>query len=524
MSFLTFKFILLSALFPVILISQNINISQGNIFDGEPYIAVNPDNSQHIVIAWMGYKLTQKIAIKVKASFDGGKSWSNESTLKHDNPLFTSADPSIDFGPEGDVYISYIDFSGFDVEPIQGGIYISKSSDGGLNWKNPVLVLEMNSDPGKRPIDRPWINVDRSQGDNKGNIYITSMNAKGVDSPPYHPYISVSTDGGSTFNWKYLDSENWLAGNVIAQPMATNALTSDGIFYAVYPSYVLSQNILPQYILAKSIDGANTFTYNTAFASASTVNDPNIKRGYLISVDPSDSKHLIFLHLTNNSGNIDVGISESFNEGKNWHEFNKINDDNSNAMQDMAWGDFNDKGDYVVTWRDRRKAPNNSYANPYEFWATVKYKDSLSFSKNFRISDTIIAFDDILLKSGNDFMNCSYIEDTLYSVWGDTRNGKLNIWFHKTTIPDKNINLIKKISSESNILVKIYPNPTSSNVVIEAKDIIKITIYDINGDLVKNIKYNFKTDRCKIENLYAGIYILKVETAQGKILKKLVIM
>ena len=57
----------------------NTNISNGLIFDGEPYIAINPTNAQNLVAAWMGFKLSggsYHIAIKTRASFDGGTTWS----------------------------------------------------------------------------------------------------------------------------------------------------------------------------------------------------------------------------------------------------------------------------------------------------------------------------------------------------------------------------------------------------------------------------------------------------------------
>ncbi len=43
---------------------QNQNISLGNVFDGEPYITINPNNSQHMVVAWMGYKFGENVVIK----------------------------------------------------------------------------------------------------------------------------------------------------------------------------------------------------------------------------------------------------------------------------------------------------------------------------------------------------------------------------------------------------------------------------------------------------------------------------
>jgi hypothetical protein len=38
--------------------SQSINISNGELFDGEPFMVVNSTNTSHIVIAWMGVRWT----------------------------------------------------------------------------------------------------------------------------------------------------------------------------------------------------------------------------------------------------------------------------------------------------------------------------------------------------------------------------------------------------------------------------------------------------------------------------------
>ncbi len=519
---LTTLYLLLFVLVPLNIFSQNINISNGNVFDGEPYIAVNPYNSQHIIVAWMGYKFTQKIAIKTTVSFDGGNSWSEIVSLKHANPLFTSADPSIAFGPNEEIYISFVDFTGIDTEPLQGGIYLAKSIDGGLNWNQPALVLDSNADPEKRCIDRPWISVDRSGKNTNGNIYITSMNAKGANAP-YHPYISISTDHGEHFSWKYIDDTEWLSGNAIPQPMPTNTITSDGILYCIYPSYAPFQSPLPRFIVAKSEDGGGSFTYNTVISTASSVNSPHAKKGYLLSSDPSNPHHLIFLGLTNSSGNIDVGISETFDGGITWTHITKINDDNTNALQDMVWGAFNEKGDYVATWRDRRKASNDSYSNPYEFWAAVKYKDSTSFSENFRISDTLIQFDDLLLSSGNDFMSTAYVSDTLYSVWGDTRNGKLNIWFQKMTLPDKTITKNKIISEKKVNDIKVFPNPANDNIIVEGLGFNEISIFNLDGKKIKTIRFDNFIQKYSIANLQKSSYFLKFKTPKGYVLKKVIV-
>lgn len=119
------------------LYGQNTNLSEGVVFDGEPYLAVNPNNSKHLVVAWMGWvNLSEQFRIKSKTSFDGGRTWSKVSQLPHVVSNYTSADPCVDFNSAGDVFISYIDFNGT-TPPVTGGVYLCKSTDGGLTWESP---------------------------------------------------------------------------------------------------------------------------------------------------------------------------------------------------------------------------------------------------------------------------------------------------------------------------------------------------------------------------------------------------
>lgn len=110
-------------------ISQNQNVSGGFVFDGEPYLAVDPQNSQHIVVAWMGYKFNEIIVIKTKVSNDGGTTWSTETSIPHIVTGNQSADPSIQFDHLGNVYVCFIDYDNATMS--NGAVYVVKSTDGG---------------------------------------------------------------------------------------------------------------------------------------------------------------------------------------------------------------------------------------------------------------------------------------------------------------------------------------------------------------------------------------------------------
>jgi len=476
----------------------NINISQGSIFDGEPYLAVNPSNPRHIVIAWLGYIDSTRARIKTRVSFDAGNTWSNINLIDHVNPFYGSADPSLDFDNNGNVYLCYIDFNRF---RFSGAVYVRKSVDGGLTWGNPVEVINAHSEQGKFPIDRPWISIDRSGGVYDGYIYVTTMNPTvfGPLSPPYHPYLTVSADGGNSFGqWSHLDTLNWLAGNFIPQPMPTPSVSSDGTFNAVYPSLVFTQNSQSQFILVSSNDGGNSFAYHSVFSTPRLLQDSVAKKGYLLRTDPSNADHRAFFYIDNLYGDFDIFMRESFDKGATLSEGVRINDDpiGNNRMQDLLWADFDTNGDLAVSWRDRRNGADSTYSTSYEIWGAVRLKNSADFFTNFRISDTLVAYDSILARSGNDFMSVKLMNDTLNAAWGDTRDGRLNIWFQRMAISQVVTSIDPSSGNKIGVADKFlvyqnYPNPFNPSTTISydlpRSSRVRVIIYDVRGDLLKTI-------------------------------------
>ena len=136
------KLLLLLSLFTIGFVhSQNINLSNLTVFEGEPYIAINPTNNQNIVVAWMGYVFGSGTAltIKTKKSIDGGQTWSTAVNLPHMSPNFKSADVSIAFDGTGKLFLTYIDYR---ESPDSGGVYLTKSLNGGTTWTTTVKVIE----------------------------------------------------------------------------------------------------------------------------------------------------------------------------------------------------------------------------------------------------------------------------------------------------------------------------------------------------------------------------------------------
>lgn len=498
-------------------LAQEQNISQGNFFEGEPFIAINPNNDQHLVIAWMGFLFGQEIVIKSKVSFDGGSTWGNLVNHPHVLSGNRSADPSLSFDNSGNVYLCYIDFDAENF--LNGQVVISKSTDGGLLWSPPVEAISITDCPDQLCIDRPWMVIDRSGSPTDGTIYVTSMNADQplIVTPPYHPYLAVSTDTGVSFSTpRLLDTLGYLVGNDITKPMPTPSIAADGTILAIYPSYLTTQSFLVQLIMAKSIDQGVDVDHSIVLQSSSGVSDPFAKLAAKLFADPSDASHLMYIFLDQQNGDLDVNYIESFDQGDSWTNPQRINDDQigNGVMQDMIWGTFNDNGDAIVTWRDRRSVGSAGYDNDSRIMAAVKRNDSSSFSANFSIS-SVASYDPILEGSGNDFQCVEFIGDTIHATWGDTRIGILNIYYNKLVYDETVVSVESHIIATEGSADHIYPNP-ATHVVYYPKEYVgsQFSLYDSQMRCIKRGMHKEK-GAIDITAFPEGQYYLIFEVKKG---------
>jgi hypothetical protein len=497
-------------LFSITTFSQNTLVSSGNVFEGEPYLVINPQNQQHLVAAWMGFQLNQKVCIKSAVSMDGGNNWSSPITQNHEVATNSSADVSLAFNSAGTLFMCYIDYDN-DLFT-NGQIIIRKSVDGGFNWSTSTEVINIADCPNQLCVDRPWMVIDRSGGIHDGTIYISAMNAKqpAFVTPPFHPYLSVSKNDGFSFETpRYLDSVNYLAGSTIPQVMPSPAVSADGTFYAIYPSYETSQSLFPRYLLANSTTQGLAINHIIAYQGVNIgVQNDLLKRGSLLKTDPSNSLHLAYFFLSEINDGADVYFTETMDAGITWTSFKRINQDPiaNGKLQDLLWADFDLDGDLLVCWRDRRNGIGTSYAEPTEIYAVVRPKDSLNFNVDYRISSQQIQHDQVLTNSGNDFMHTCLMNDTAYTVWGDVRTGTLKIYLNKW-------NIFSQVGSLSEIptaeTIPIIPNPSNISIQVPANFIGETyTIFSLNGSCI--VKKELENEFIDISCLTKGSYILQI--------------
>ncbi len=495
-------------------ISTDTDLGTG-AFEGEPYLAINPLNPQNIVVAWM--HVSSSRSIRVRSSFNGGQTWSTPYDVPHF--WINEGDPTMAFDNSGNLFLCFIDHK--NAIPDTGAVYSFKSTDGGLTWGNRAEVINMAADSGShQPVDRPWLVCDRSSGSLQGTLYVTTKPASGTPAP-YHPYFIKSTDGAQTWQpFRYVDSTGWLSA--LPTPLAVPVVSSNGTFYCIYPSYLPSQNPLPRYLMASSANGGTSFNYSVVMNNTSPVVNDSAKLGWQLIANPSNANHLAFFNIKATYGDADVFMTETYNAGITWSTPIRINDDvlGNDKMQDLVWASFDSDSDLVVCWRDRRNGAGVGYAASSQIFGAVRWKDSINFSPNFIISDTLVAYNNILLQGGNDFLSQRVQNDTLYIVWGDTRTGFLNIWFDKIALVNNISNGIINIAHDKLPFIEIYPNPANGIVQVNTNNQknVSIELRSLRGELIRE----YSTNSFSVSNLENGVYFVIVKTDKQISTRKLV--
>lgn len=69
----------------------------------------------------------------------------------------------------------------------------------------------------------------------------------------------------------------------------------------------------------------------------------------------------------------------------------------------------------------------------------------------------------------------------------------------------------------------LYPNPTNGFVTIKGDDIQKVEVFNVNGQLIRNITINEKQFNIDLSNLLTSMYFVRVTTNNGVFVKKIVI-
>ncbi|MBL8311088.1 MAG: exo-alpha-sialidase [Burkholderiales bacterium] len=113
----------------------------------EPYLALNPSNSQHLLAAWQQDRWANGGARGTASavSFDGGSSWASSRAAFSQcggGEYERATDPWVTIAPGGVAYQMALGFSGQESTPSSiSAMLVARSADGGVTWGAPTTLI-----------------------------------------------------------------------------------------------------------------------------------------------------------------------------------------------------------------------------------------------------------------------------------------------------------------------------------------------------------------------------------------------
>jgi hypothetical protein len=499
---------------------DDIPVNPNFTWNGEISLAVNPLDPENLVTAWMKLTGLATVSIAISRSTDGGNNWSAPVYMPHFSSSYTSADPTLINSGNGTFYFAYIDYNNLTLSA--GGVYVTKSTDGGTTWATPVMAIDATAAPDV-PIDRPWLAIDNSNGPFNGSLYLVTKSIKEATST-HHIYLVRSANDGVTWGTaKILDDVLPVGGT--ANTMGVPCVSSSGVLYVNYLSYDIFQSLHVRDVYVRSGDGGQTFTAGIIselpFSSAIPPEDSLYQYSYHIAANPSDSNNLIHVFTDRRNGDWDIWYNSSQDGGDTWSASARLNDDpvGNGIGQDMCWGGFSLHGRYAALWRDRRDGTTGQ-TSEYRIYGSYSADKGITFAPNFALGKTPGALSVPVL--GNDFLGTCLTDSVVYGAWADKRTGLNQEYVNRFAIPAFSGTGEATINNDPQIIPSVNH---SSFVDINSRYIPEngsytVNIYDLPGRCM--IQQRNKS-RLELGALPCGMYILGFSNGNGRIYQQFII-
>jgi hypothetical protein len=404
-----------------ILISRNFGFSP---FQTEPHVAVDPTDPEHLIVGLIDYNMGSTMS--TYTSFDGGETWQGPVQVpRFREDVMGAGDPVVAFDRDGSAFITMLSLGvrDFQIGSIASdalilNMAVSKSTDGGLTWSDPILAEEGSvttvsqiDDAGKErgtvtfvDLDKPWMTVGPHPDDPERDVvYLSYTEFESTYSIIYADEVAffstpilattikviASEDGGATWSEPVAASPKVLYGFGVAnapgvdQTLQTQAGESGLATRVVQGSQVA---VLPDGTLAtawydSTDDGVDTglATVMVAMSSdgAATFSDPvqagvyrevpfqlrtaTFRYGALPAMAAGPDGEIYIVQsgrpVDQSNDDSDIYMYRSFDQAQSWEEPVLINQDGTNANQFFPQIATSPDGMVHVMWGDQRDDP-----------------------------------------------------------------------------------------------------------------------------------------------------------------------
>uniref|UniRef100_A0A7C4XEW9 T9SS type A sorting domain-containing protein n=1 Tax=candidate division WOR-3 bacterium TaxID=2052148 RepID=A0A7C4XEW9_UNCW3 len=488
----------------------------------EQQIVINPKDTLNFVAVWRDFRFGYR-QVAHAASFDGGRTWIAETVFVEPTYIWDS-DPGLTVDTAGNFYAVILSFNSTS-EP--NGLFVLKSTDGGISWGPPVTVI--NGVPGVFE-DKELIACDRSGGPYTNNLYVAWTRFYNTQI-----LISRSTDGGNSFVGPVLVSD---AGNV-QWPVPAVGPNSE-----VYVAWCSDFSIR----FDRSTNGGVSFgtdrtVQNISYMYRYVKNDILTFSYPAMDVDITGGPYNGYIYIAymddGPGGYPDIYFTRSTDRGDTWSPRVRINDDSlTNIDQFHPWLTVDRTGCISVIFYDSRLDPNNVLTDVY---LTQSTDGGTTWSPNVRV--TTVSFDlhagsrgkiepydhnrpladqrAGLIGEYNGLAGAS--KDNVVPIWTDTRLGNQDTYVGVVENPG----ILKKNTHKLPGKVAIFPTVARSGSAIKCNlnsgDGIELDIFDASGSLIQPI-FNKNLHGLVIKGLRSGVYFFRIQTRPGSFYRKITIL
>ncbi len=407
----------------------DVRIFQSTNAQTENSIAINPKDPKNILVCTNG---TPAGVVNRFYSTDGGNTWNG---IDH-NPegIVSSGDPVAFFDANGNAYCAYLGPNG----PV--GVYISKSTDKGATWGNPVNAVSSTLFRDDKPHAAAGIS-----GNYSNNIYVAWTGHDDATQDSYkRVYFSRSTDGGSSFQTKQLLN----GGRNIGANLAIGPDDAIYVAFAILPSDN-SSHIEGFIAFRKSTDGGQSFQALPAFSISGLnnygdtgqqeFNDIKVNSFPSMGVDRSPSTRNSWVYIVyadKSTGDADIYLRKSTNAGASWSNAIRVNNDASGTQQWFPSLSVDQiTGNIIISYYNMTVV-----GSPY----TTKRYIAVSTDGGDSFSHYIASDESFIPKPLGAGFNPAYMGDyyetaaygsQAFACWSDDRSGVFQAYISKFTLP-----------------------------------------------------------------------------------------
>lgn len=448
-------------------IGSSININLGeNSIASSPDVAVNSDGS--FVITWVEYSISSYRIYSRFVSASNNLSYNN--TIINDSsilfPLFEWRN-SIDVDGGGNYYVAWNSSKSDSIQIILQKINSNGSREGSNIIFTAGSVTSFISDLQIKALNNgnyliAWSERLLSENFSKIKFMIYNSNT--------NSFSNISNITYTSYGLKVLDISS----------------DRDSTFYMVFGDY---QNTLSVEInsLGELKYSFFIFHFNTDY--------PILPFSHCLTNVVNDSFYLAAVY--SNVGNYDLGFQKFASNFYSSNEFEKINDDSSNADQKNSLVKFNNKGESIIVWEDQRNGGKDLYAQVYDplfnpIGGNIRINEGTN-TETLEIKKSIGSFSDGTFVIGFNSQDESYISN-FYLQRVSTTGEKLgsNVYVKaNTSYPEDDFSF--GINNNDQLLFCWYDN---NNVTIRQTD--SELNFISSSETIKHTSDNMSFDPIKV--------------------------